>query len=198
MNSVLERITDPEIEAVTLAELRQHLRLFSDITNEDAYLSELIVLAREWVTEYTGRALIDETWTQTVQEYVSGSITLLRSPALAVVTFVSVGDDGAETAIDSYELREAGGRWPRLVPPTGSTWGAGTLRLTYRAGFANREVSPQDGAEKVPRAIKHAIRLLAAHEYENRQPLVIGTIASELPLGIKALLETQRSNMRIA
>ena len=61
MNFVLERLTQPEMEVVTLAEMKRHLRLFSSVTDEDADITALIVAAREWVEDYTGRVLVDQT-----------------------------------------------------------------------------------------------------------------------------------------
>src|SRR6266545_7389876 len=66
MNFVLERLTQPEMEVVTLAEMKRHLRLFSSVTDEDADITALIVAAREWVEDYTGRVLVDQTWRLTL------------------------------------------------------------------------------------------------------------------------------------
>jgi hypothetical protein len=37
-----------------------------------------------------------------------------------------------------------------------------------------------------------AIRILAGHFYENRQAVLVGTIATELPIGVHALLAPYR------
>lgn len=63
----LERVLDPEIEPVTLAEMKLHLRGFSSVTDDNAQITGLIKGAREWVEDYTGRALIDQTWRLTLQ-----------------------------------------------------------------------------------------------------------------------------------
>jgi hypothetical protein len=36
------------------------------------------------------------------------------------------------------------------------------------------------------------MRLLCGHYYENRQQVLTGTIVSELPMGVQALLSTYR------
>ena len=202
MNFFLERVSNPEIEPVSLAEMKRHLRLFDDITTEDDDISGLITVAREWVEDYTGRVMVDSTWRLSIDDYVSGDIALRRSPALALTSFVSVAADGVETVLEdvgsptvnTYEIAEADGRWPRLVPLTGAVWTAGKLRIEFRAGFVNRLVSPQQDASVVPAVLKQAIKLIVGHYYENRAPVVIGTISAELPLGIIWLLNSQRCN----
>lgn len=68
----LERVSDPEIEPVTLAEMKLHLRAFSSVTDDDAQLSSLIKGAREWLEDYTGRAMVDQSWRLTLHG-LSGS-----------------------------------------------------------------------------------------------------------------------------
>ncbi len=70
----LERVSGPDEEPVTLAELKLNLREFASVTDMDANLSDKIVSAREWVEDFTGRALYDQTWRLTLHG---------RSPALA-------------------------------------------------------------------------------------------------------------------
>ncbi len=44
----------------------------------------------------------------------------------------------------------------------------------------------------VPEAIVHAIKLLVAHMYELRQPEIVGTITTQVKLGLDALLNPYR------
>lgn len=62
----LERLSDPEIEPVTLDEMKVHLREYEETTAQDDQLTELITGGREWVENYTGRALIDQSWRLTL------------------------------------------------------------------------------------------------------------------------------------
>ncbi|MGP1675902.1 MAG: hypothetical protein ACTS6J_01935 [Burkholderiales bacterium] len=197
MNSglfVLERVTDPVIEPVTLAEIRRQVRQFSDVTDDDDDLTALVKGAREWAEDFTGRALCDQTWRLTVGDYVSrfanvdsdtvigyyrgpfypradGGILLRKSPAIAITSFVTVDSDGVETAIaaSEYELREADSKWPRVFPLTGATWTNGaTLRIVFRAGFAPGLGSPDPTPDVslVPARFKQAIRLHAEAMYD--------------------------------
>lgn len=212
MKYVLERVAAPEIEPLTLAEAKLHLGEFDDITTHDNEIEALIAAAREWVEDYTGRALIDQTWRITfgdayaIDRVVTPScacdrseergahIYLRKSPALSIVSFVQIEADGSETALDpdAYELREADGKWPRVVAMNGGSWAAGEFRLVFRAGYANRDVSPPEGAEVVPNRFKQAIKLWIEANYDRDKdmmgPLIetaTGLIRSErVELGI--------------
>ena len=56
----LKLVTAPAAEPVTLAEIKEHLRVDSDL--EDALISALITAARQWAETYQGRAYITQTW----------------------------------------------------------------------------------------------------------------------------------------
>jgi len=81
MQYVLERVTDPDIEPVTLAEVREHLGEFAGNTAKDDSITAMIVAAREWAEEYTGRALIDQSWRLTIIQrsgYVGDAVSGYR------------------------------------------------------------------------------------------------------------------------
>lgn len=181
MRFTLERISNPAIEPVTLAEIIQHVREYSSAPQSTLdQLTSLIVAGREWAEDYTGRALVDQQWRLAIGDYVApsttvvpddqsrnwaptvdGSLLLYKSPVLAITSFVSVDTAGVETEIDAstYELRDGGSKWPRVMPLSGASWTAGPLRIVFRAGYADQTGSPQTGAEVVPERFKQAIKL---------------------------------------
>ncbi len=210
MRFALQRLTQPEIEPVTLAEIIQHVREFASIsTAAQNELTALIAAGREWVEDYTGRVLIDQTWRLTLigrsgsyaggdnvygtrdgrlpvgygyysglfQTGRHGEISLYKSPILALTKFVTVDAAGAETNVDptTYELRDAGAKWPRIVALNGATWATwltGDMRIEYRAGFADRTGSPQFGAEVVPERFKQAIKLWVEANYDRDEKMM--------------------------
>lgn len=223
MNFALERIADPDIEPITLLEAKRHVRAFLDLTNDDADIDQLITVAREWVEDYTGRALIDQSWRLHIGDYIDlnwwrsqwpgrqGSffwygtlrertqgIFLRRSPAIAITSVVTVDSNGVETTVsaDDYQLREQGTKWPRILGLDG-TWPCGSMKIEFRAGYANRLGSPTEGEEKVPAAFKHAIKLIVGHFYNHRESTTDVKI-DELPLGVKALLRSHRCDLQLA
>jgi hypothetical protein len=48
----------------------------------------------------------------------------------------------------------------------------------------------EDADKNVPSPILHAIRLLVGNFYSNREPVIVGTISSELPLSYRHLIST--------
>jgi len=184
----LERLSDPSIEPVTLTQAKLHLREDDDAHDDE--ITALITGAREWAEDFTGRALVDQMWRLTIANDAwtpivplapvsvcgywdwRGEIWLRRSPVLAVVSFSSVGTDGAETEIDAagYEIRGALSKFPRLVALSGATWPAyiGNVehRITFRAGFADMTGSPTGSAADVPERYKQAMKLWIEANYD--------------------------------
>jgi hypothetical protein len=62
----LTLITPPAMEPVSLDEAKDHLRVSSD--DDDAYITGLVITAREMVENDTGRALLTQTWNQTFDD----------------------------------------------------------------------------------------------------------------------------------
>lgn len=188
MKFLLERVTHPATEPITLAAMKTHLREFSSVTARDADITALVQGAREWVEDYTGRALIDQEWRLSIGQsdfnfaftdtnpktgiYYgdwfanAAGIMLRKSPALAITSFATVGADGAETVISPslYEIREPNSKWPRLVGLNGATW-SGEMRITFRAGYVNALGSPAEGVERIPVRFIQAMKLWAEAHY---------------------------------
>lgn len=210
-NFVLERVTDPEIEPFTLTEMKRHLRCYVNVTDQDDDITQLIVAAREWAEDYTGRALIDQEWRLSFGDQVAidpvtqqwcgsfvqtdNSVYLRRSPVLGISSFVSVDSEGAETAVDpdTYELREADSKWPRVFGLNGASWRYGQYRITFRAGYADRLGSPQEDTDVVPARYKQAIKLWAEAHFDRDKDL--------MPLLIQQaenMMRLERVNLQIA
>ena len=197
MEYALELVSAPEIEPVTLAEAKLHLGEFDDVTTHDDEISELVTAAREWAEKFTGRALIDQTWRITFGDSVSvdrvgepacsctrseqrgTQVYLRRAPAISIVSFKAVDAEGTETDVDAanFELREADGNWPRVVAKNGAAWSTGEYRITFRAGYANRDVSPADGAEVVPARFKQAMKIWIEAHYD-RDPAAMPVLVA--------------------
>jgi hypothetical protein len=225
MKFILERTVDPDIEPILLAEMKAHLRVTD--TDNDTLITGLITGAREWVEDYTGRALIDQTWrltlagkyhgyiggdsvggyrpgyytygagTRDMEYWIRGGEILLRkAPALSLISFKSVDNAGVETAIDAayYQLREIDSKWPRIVPLNGATWPAcSDLRIVYRAGFADRDSSPQQDGAAVPFRFKQAMKLWAEANYDrDDKTMQLYLDTAEL------LIKSERSEMGMA
>lgn len=175
MKYSLERIAGPDIEPVTLAEMKRHLRCQEGVEVQDADITALIVAAREWVEGYTGRALIDQTWRLTVDEIAGDAvqrILLRRSPVIALTKVSSLDALGVETELPlaAFAVQEPGSKWPWFFHDGADSWNPGSiLKIEFRAGFVDRTGSPQQDATDVPTRFKQAIKMWAEAAYDRDQ-----------------------------
>lgn len=164
----LRQTTAPETEPITLAELKAHLRV--DIDDEDDLLTSLLVAARQAVEHRTRRQMLTATWTLTLPGFPSCGRIELPYTNLQSVTGVSYADlNGAAQTLAASDYRVITATDPGFVvlAPT-SSWpatevgNAEPVTVVYVAGYG------EDAAD-VPEALRHAIKLLAAHWYWHRE-----------------------------
>ncbi len=115
---------------------------------------------------------------------------LQNGESTPVVIYFDVDDTEATFAATSYFV-DTQSEPGRIVLNDGETWPQITLRpangvkIRFTAGYGA-------AATAIPQSTRLAIRLLIAHLYENREAVITGTIASELPMGVKYLLSKDR------
>lgn len=117
-------------------------------------------------------------------------VRLPYPPAASIESIVYVDPAGVEQTMpeDDYQLID-NGEWSSYVAPAyGRTWPsvrdqAGAVTIRWKAGYP---------AGQVPPSIIAALLLLIGHRYENREAIITGTIATELPQGVQDLLAPHR------
>jgi uncharacterized phiE125 gp8 family phage protein len=185
------RTADAAKEPVSLAEAKAHLR--EDSTAADTTISALIVAARQYVEEHTGRALLTQTWSLVLDCFPTGgdqTIRLPRPPLVSVVSIVYVAGDGTSTTWGSANYRVDGSSEPaRITLAYDATWPtardvSNAVTITYQAGYG--------AAAAVPDAIKQAMYLLIGHWYTSREAEVVGTVVGRLGFAVDALLAPYR------
>lgn len=196
---VLEKVSGPTVEPVTLAEAKAHLRI--DSTDEDVLVGSLITSAREYVEEQTRLSLVSTRWRYRMEGFPAdgGDIELPRRPMILstnatkslsspvvrywngttteVVTLVDQTDDdflAASGNPPTVRLYNAWG-WPVVT-----TWRPLPVEVEYNAGFGT------DGAN-VPRPLKLAILLLVGHWYMNREAASLET-GLPIPFSVENIL----------
>jgi uncharacterized phiE125 gp8 family phage protein len=191
------RVVEPPVPIVTLDDARRHL---AELPEEDeAYVAGLILAATTWIdgpTGWLGRALGIQTLEYAMEDFHSdadGYIHLPFSPVLELLSIrVRVGADSFDTLPSSeYEI-DAGG-----VYPLSGAWPFVSGRnqrviIRYRVGCAKTSGTPAVWVANVPEPIRFAILLLVAHWYRNREAVVIGQSAVNLPFAVDALLQPYR------
>jgi len=204
-------LTAPAVEPVTLAQAKAHLRV--DFSEDDAYISALIIAARQQVERMTNRAIFNRTmlltldyfpwpgWGTTtgstandyyMQWYFRGlSIRLPLPMTVSVESLSYLATDGVTvvTIDPSNYTVDLTSEPARISPAPGFTWPyqqnyiPGQVRVNFTAGTYG------DGVEvnKCPQTIIWAMYLLIGHLYENRSAASADSL-KEIPLGVAELL----------
>lgn len=181
----LKRTVLPTTPPVSVAEAKRQISLVGD--ELDAYVAQLIEVATETAEHWTGRALTTQTWRLTLDEFPC-EIYLPRPPLLAVTTVEYVDANGALQTLSAANYLVASDKQPAVVTAAYNTIWPVTrsqreaVRVTYTAGYGAN-------ASDVPLGIRHAILLLVATWFANREAVVTGTISTELSLSVAALLD---------
>ena len=210
----LELTVAPATEPVTRAEAKLHARI--ETTADDDLVDAYIVAARQLVERLTGRALITQTWTLTLDDWPRSSrddwwdgwreapistvdgadeVEIRKAPFLAITSVATIAEsDGAATAwaaTNYYAIKDASG-FGRLVKKSSATWptiAAGSQRL--KGGIVITFTAGYGAnASDVPMALRQAIKDIVAHWYENRE--AAGSGLSAAPMKTMALIQQYR------
>ena len=188
---ILRRTTAATALPVTVDEANAQLRLTAP--DEGGLIYGLIAAAVDLVGQQAGRVLATETWVASVPcvPSVSGwaDLILPKNPVTGVtaITYYDANDAVQVASLaDFYVYADADQTIVR--PKNGKSWPATIARadaisVTFVAGYA-----------VLPPALRAAILLVVGHLFENREAVLTGTIASELPLGVQALIDPYRLN----
>lgn len=153
-------IKPPALEPVTLAEVRQFLRLADN--SEDALLTSLIKAARETLEAQTGLVLINQTFRFYVDGWPArGLIKLGKYPVRSIVSITAYRENGEPVFIAEHDLHLEAAARPARLHIASRIGEADSLDIDFIAGFG------ETGAD-VPDALRHAILTLVAHWYEFR------------------------------
>lgn len=150
----------PLAEPVTLDDAKLHLRINpGDISEDRAIIAPLIMAAREYCENYTGRSFALQKITVHADEH--GTIKLPRGP---VVSVDSVTLDG-KTVEYTADLHSG----TVTVDQSGAT-------IAYTAGYTH-----------IPMLVRQAMLLLIGHWYANREA-VAQTTSAEVDMAVRAML----------
>jgi len=175
-----------DISVVSLSEAKDHLRVSN--TADDTLITNLILAATQAAQNYTNRFFINhsvrmdcDTWEETLYFY--------KSPVFSSTTVEYYGTsatiydvwDSSNYIVDKVHeparlLLQADKSYPDLADRKAA------IKITYVSGYGT-------AASDVPQAIKQAVLLMVGNFYENRQEVVVGRIATEMPKSAQYLLD---------
>lgn len=204
------RVTvEPALEPVTLQELKAHLRV--DGNDEDDIIKSWGVAARKLCESITNRRFITTSVRLTLDSFEAqntkhrghhhghscagryGEIVIPESPLQSITSISYVDTDGAtQTLASSVYQVDTYAEPGRVKLAYNQVWPQ-TRCEVYNAVTVIAVIGYGLTPDTVPQGIKAAIKMLAAHWYTNREPvLTSGSVPQELSLTIETLLWQHR------
>lgn len=176
--------TPPELEPISLAEAKAHLRV--DIDAEDTLISSIIVAARQAAEAEMGKQLITASYELNLDRFPCSRVIELPRPPLQSVESITYYDaDGDSTVLSAatYYHVDTARKPGRIVLRDGQTWPTtetgrpGAVVIAYTAGMG-------DDSDAVDELIRMGILMLITHLFENRAAVSDGAKV-EVPMGAK-------------
>lgn len=195
---MLQLITAPTAEPVTLAEARAHLK--DPDVSDDPMIVAMITAARQRAEAETGRQLMSATWDLHLDAFPVEDVIVLPRPPLQSVTHVKYyDDDGVQQTLSSalYHV-DTVSEPARIVLVDGQDWPdteerPNAVTVRFVAGYQDAYDVPAASATTVPAAIRQWILLQVGAIYENRQAADGGAMAATAVLPfVDALLDPYR------
>lgn len=179
-------LTPPAAEPLSLPDAKGFLRV--ETGDDDALIAALITAARLHVEAQAGLALMTQSWRMVMDRWPECGRIAARPAPLKAVTAARVYDrDGHAHTVDTQafvpDMAAMTLAFMPWVMPLPTRIAAG-IEIDITAGYGD---TPAD----VPEPLRHAIRLLAAHWYENRG-VVAADARATIPSTVAALLVPYR------
>lgn len=181
-------LVPPALEPVSLEEAKAHLRLAG--SDDDDYVSALIVAARLQVETAIRRVLIDQTWRIYRDDWPrDGLVDLPIAPVRSITEVVVYDADGEPTTLGptAWALDAASVPARLKLLGTGPTPGRplNGIEIDVVAGFGASGVA-------VPQPLRLAIMTLVARWFENREGAGFGIVPSAVADAFEALVAPYR------
>jgi len=185
MTSIL--LTAPAIEPVPLSEAKAFLRVDTD--EEDPLIAALIASARQYIETRTQLALITQSWRLVLDSWPAcGCVDVRPGPFKSVAAARVFDFEGNPHGVDTQAfVPDFGASTLAFIPwsvPLPTRVAAG-IEIDVICGYGNAEID-------VPDPLRQAIRLLAAHWFENRGLIASDAAAVVLPASAASLIAPYR------
>jgi uncharacterized phiE125 gp8 family phage protein len=162
--------------------------------HRDEEITDKLAAAQWHVEDYTGLILNRRTVTEVLDYFEPrGVISLTKAwPVISVDEIAFLGVEEEPLTLEGARYRLAA-RPARIFAPTNGwpeTADPAEIVIKVTAGYD--EALAPDHAEAIPPPLITAMLLLTGHWLENRETVVVGTIASDLPHGWMGLCRPYR------
>tara|TARA_R110002020_G_scaffold385529_2_gene596454 strand:+ start:523 stop:1104 length:582 start_codon:yes stop_codon:yes gene_type:complete len=170
---------------ISTADAKTHLKV--DVSDDDTLIDNLVAAATQSCEIFTNRYFTDTVVTQYSDKFPEIKL-LYKSPVSSIthIKYYNSSDvlttwDAANYILDdSSEPARVGLAVDASYPDIADRINA--VEVKYTVGYGS-------SASDVPQAIQQAILLTVGNWYQNRQEVVTGTIATQLPKSAQYLLE---------
>lgn len=167
---------------MSLDDAKEFLRVDHD--DEDTTITALLDAAVAWVEDYTSRSFT----TSSVTIFNLGfwrKASLAFGPVTSLVSVTYKDTSGATQTLSTdkyyYETINNGSIMIYFHDvPDLEEYNAHPINIATLVGVSASS------------RVKHAVKMLVAHWYENRRAVVTGTITAEVPIAVEALLSSER------
>lgn len=180
-------LATPGDTVITTADAKKHLEIPSSDTTHDAHVDALVEAATLKAEAYTNRLLRSSTVELTLDNFKK-EIRLPFAPLVSVQGVDYFDADNVErTDLATSYYGVATQYEPGFVYlKDGQTWPSvytdpATVKIRYTAGYTG-----------VPELLLRGMLLYVGHLFENREAVVIGTIATELPLTVRDIFDAYK------
>ena len=172
-------------QLISTADARQFLKV--DITDDDDVINSLVKAATESAQEYTNRFFLSTTLEQYGTTFADIR-NLFKSPVSEITVVKYYDTDNVQQTLSTSVYQVTPAIEPSTLmlkvdqsyPDVADREDAVLVKYTVGYGTATTDV---------PFAIIQAVYLTIGHWYQNRQEVVVGRIATEIPMGAKYLLD---------
>lgn len=177
----------PTAEPITATAMREHVR--QTINDDDATLSAMISAARVYAETFLNRQLMPATYRLAMDCFPGWTIKVPMPPLTSISSITYLDTAGTVTTLNSsLYVVDTDSTPGRITPAYSTIWPTtrsqmAAVKVTFVAGYASAQV--------IPATVIQAIKMIAAHLYENREETVERSMAN-VPMGAVRLLESER------
>ncbi len=178
----------PDYEPVTVEMVRAHTVLETDDASAQLQISHWIESAKDQLQDETGRYFCRHTVKYKVSAFPNGKWRLPTAPIKAITSIEYIDEDEAPQTLAGEEyIEKLSDDYSYLFPV--DTWPSTdgselSIVITMEVG--------EENPNNIKKNVIQAMLLLISHYDQNPSAVVVGTIASDLPIGVDRAISSSK------